>query len=147
MKSAETTVSQYLASLPPERRKVVAAVRSVIKRNLPKGYVEGMDFGMISYAVPLSVFPETYNGRPLAYAALAAQKNYYALHLMGIYGDPAAEASLREAFRKAGKRLDMGKSCVRFRSLEDLPLEVIGTTVAGMPVSRFVQRYRDLRSR
>ena len=110
--SKATTVADYLAELPAERRAVVSAVRDVVVRNLPAGYRETMNWGMISYEVPLETHPDTYNGQPLAYAGLAAQKNHYALYLSPVYSDPAREQWLRDAFAQAGKKLDLGKSCL-----------------------------------
>jgi hypothetical protein len=100
-----------------------------------------MAWGMITYSLPLARYPETYNGQPLLFAALAAQKNYYALYLMCAYMGAERERALRRAFRDAGKRLDMGKSCVRFRSLEDLPLEGIGRLIASCPPEAFIAAY------
>ena len=134
--SKETTPAAYLASLPPERRKVIAAVRNVVKTHLPKGYVETMNWGMLAYEIPLSRYPNTYNKQPLMYVALAAQKNNYALYLTNVYADDALKEKLVAAYKAAGKRLDMGKSCLRFKALEDLPLEVIGEIVAATPVER-----------
>ena len=145
--SKEPTVSQYLASLPADRRKTLAAVRAVIRKNLPKGYKESLGFGMICYSVPLAACPDTYNGRPLCYAALAAQKNHYALYLMTAYGDSAKAKALKSAFEKAGKKLDMGKSCVRFRSLDDLPLDAIGAHIASTPMKAYVDFYRAVMAR
>jgi hypothetical protein len=139
------TVEQYLQELPEDRRAVVSAVRDVVVRNLPAGYRETMNWGMISYEVPLEINPDTYNGQPLAYAGLAAQKNYYALYLTSVYSDPAREQWLRDAFKKAGKKLDMGKSCVRFKKLDDLPLDAIGTLIAGTPPADFITLYETAR--
>ncbi|HEX8391866.1 MAG TPA: DUF1801 domain-containing protein [Longimicrobium sp.] len=139
MQSSAATVEQYLAELPEERRAVVSAVRDVILQNLPEGYAETMAWGMISYGIPLSRFPSTYNGQPLGYAAIAAQKNAYSLYLLGVYGDPALEAELRDAFAAAGKKLDMGKSCVRFKKLDDLPLDAIGRVIAAIPPERMIE--------
>jgi uncharacterized protein YdhG (YjbR/CyaY superfamily) len=144
--SSAATVEEYLQELPPERREVVSAVRDVVLRNLPEGYRESMSFGMIGWGIPLERYPDTYNKQPLGYAALAAQKNYYALYL-GIYQDPQQEADFREAFAKAGKKLDMGKSCVRFRRLDDLPLDVIGRTIAGTPPEELIRQYEASRGR
>jgi hypothetical protein len=146
-RSSAATVEEYLQELPEERRAVVAAVREVILRNLPAGYREGMSWGMISYEVPLERYPNTYNGQPLSYAALAAQKNYYAVYLMTAYGDPERESWFREEYRKAGKKLDMGKSCVRFRRLEDLPLELIGRVIAATPPEAWIAIYEASRRR
>jgi len=132
--SAAKTVAEYLAELPPDRRAVIAAVRSAMAKAMPKGFEEVMNWGMIIWQVPPARCPETYNGQPLAYAGLAAQKNNYALYLMGVYGDRRQEEILREAYAKLGRKADMGKSCVRFGKLEHLPLDVIGKLVAGKSV-------------
>ncbi len=146
-KSSATTVEQYLEELPPERREVIAGVRDVILRNLPEGYREAMHWGMICYQIPLERYPRTYNGEPLCPVALAAQKIHCALYLMAVYADPQQEAWLKEAFQKAGKRLDMGKSCLRFRSLDALPLDVIGQLVARTPPEAYIARYEELQKR
>ena len=143
--SAATTVADYLKSLPKERSAVVSAVRSVIRKHLPKGYVESMNWGMICYEIPLKRYRETYNGQPLALAALAAQKNNYALYLMCVYQDAALLRTLKESFRKAGKKLDMGKSCIRFKSLDGLPLDVIGEFIARVPPDDFIARYEAVK--
>jgi len=145
--SKATTVADYLAELPADRRKAISAVRAVIRKSLPKGYKESIGYGMICYSVPLSTYPDTYNGRPLCYAALAAQKNYCALYLMGCYGDAAQTRALKDAFKKAGKKLDMGKSCVRFKTAADLPLDVIGKTIASTPMKTFIGQYERAKKR
>jgi hypothetical protein len=144
-RSAATSVEQYLRELPEERRAALQVVRRVILRYLPKGYRESMNWGMISYEIPLSRYPETYNKQPLACAALAAQKNYNALYLMGVYADPARARRLREAFREAGKKLDMGKSCIRFRAADELALDAIGEVIASTPVDEFIRAYEASR--
>jgi hypothetical protein len=146
-RSSAPTAEAYLEELPPERREVVSAVREVILRNLPEGYRETMSWGMISYEVPLERYPDTYNERPLSYAALAAQKGHYAVYLTCAYQEPEHEAWLREEFRRAGKKLDLGKSCLRFRRLDDLLLEVIGCSVASTPPDRFIASYEAARAR
>ena len=145
--SRAATVPDYLAGLPADRRKAIAAVRAVIRKNLPKGYKEAMGYGMICYSVPLARYPDTYNGQPLCYAALAAQKRYCALYLMNVYGDAAEARAFKAAFKKAGKKLDMGKSCVRFKTLDDLPLDVIADTNAATPMAKYVAAYRATASR
>lgn len=145
MQIKETTVDEYLAELPEERRAIVSKVRDVVRRNLPKGYRETANWGMIAYDIPLERYPDTYNGKPLCYAGLAAQKNHYALYLMGAYSNPADAAKLREAFRKAGKKMDMGKSCLRFQRAEDLPLEAIGRLIKGTPPDKFIRSYESIR--
>ena len=145
-KSTAETVEEYLAELPEDRRDAIATVRQVILNNLPEGYEETMQYGMIGYVVPLERYPVTYNGQPLAYAALASQKNYMSLYLMNIYSDGEAERWFVDRYHASGKRLDMGKSCVRFRKLEDLPLELIGDTIARTPAAQFIHRYEDSRA-
>ena len=137
-RSAATSVPEYLESLPEERRAVVATVRDVILKNLPKGYQETMNWGMISYEIPLDRHPAAANGQPLIYAALAAQKNHYAVYLLGLYAEGKPPGWFAEEFRKAGKKLDMGKSCVRFRKLDDIPLETIGRAIAGTSVEQLI---------
>lgn len=146
MRSEAQTVEDYLAELPPERRAVLQAVRQVILANLPSGYEEVINWGMITYQVPLETFPHTYNKKPLMYAALASQKHHMSLYLTGIYMDDAARQEFESAYRASGKRFDMGKSCVRFRKLDDLPLELIGQAIARWPVEEFVAAIGRVRS-
>ena len=122
--SKAKTVADYLDEMSNDQRTSIKKVRAVLRKRLPKGYAETMDFGMITYNVPLSRYPDTYNGHPLMYAALAAQKNYCAVYLMGIYGGGTTAKAFKDAFASAGKKLDMGKSCVRFKSVDDLVLEL-----------------------
>ena len=143
--SRAKTVAEYVASLPPDRQRVVKQTRSFVKKHLPKGYKEQIGWGAITYSVPLSVLPDTYNGQPLCYAALAAQKHFYTLYLMGVYGNPAQKTWLAGEFKKRGKKFDMGKSCLHFKSLEDLPLDVIGQVIASIPMDKYVAHYRDTR--
>ncbi|QJR11338.1 hypothetical protein DSM104443_02413 [Usitatibacter rugosus] len=137
--SAAATVSQYLGELPAERRAVVSKVRTLVRKSIPKGYEECMNWGMICWQVPLKRAPDTYNGKPLCYVALAAQKNNYALYLMGPYIDRKQAAALRAARGKSGKKLDMGKSCLRFKALDDLPVEAIGASIASIPVDECIR--------
>ncbi len=134
--SKETTPAAYLASLPVDRRKVIAAVRAVVKKRLPKGYVESMRWGMLSYEIPLARYPNTHNKLPLMYVALAAQKNNYALYLTSAAADKTLMARLAAAYKAKGLKLDMGKGCLRFKSLDELPLDVIGDMVASNSVER-----------
>lgn len=135
-------VTEYLDSLPDEDRKVLSTVRKTIRKNLPKGYEETLYYGKyITYVIPLSRFPKTYNGHPLSYVGLAKQKNYYTLYMMVPYGDPKELARFKEGFAQAGKKLDMGKSCVHFTKIDDLPLDVIGESVARYPVDEYIRRY------
>jgi hypothetical protein len=146
MASSKTqTVEEYLNELAPDRRRALAEVRSVILCNLPEGYEETVQFGMISYVVPVKRFPITYNKQPLTYAALASQKNYMSLYLMNVYGDKETEKWFKEQYTASGKKLDMGKSCVRFKTLEDLPLDLVGQAIARTPVSDYLERYEASR--
>ena len=147
VKSGAATVEAYLAELPAERREAIEAVRRTILANLPDGYEEQMSFGMIGYVVPLSRYPDTYNKEPLALAALASQKRHMAVYLNNVYGDPAMLEWFTAAYAASGKRLDMGKSCVRFKRLADLPLDVIGETVARTSLEEFLAFYESARSK
>lgn len=140
-------VTRYLASLPDDRREALEAVRSVIRANLPEGYVESTGFGMITYEVPLSIYPDTYNEKPLMYAALASQKAHMAVYLSNVYADEALARALRDGFAKAKKKLDMGASCVRFKRLDDLPLDVIATMIAATSMQSFVDAAKRAHSK
>ena len=137
-KSKAATVDEYLAELPEDRRAAIAEVREVVLRNLPAGYVETMSWGMIGYEIPLERYPKTYNGQPLMYAALGSQKNYCAVYLMGVYGDGEQARRFKEEFKRAGKKLDMGKSCVRFRTADDLALDAVGEVIAGTTPEQYI---------
>lgn len=132
MKSEATTVAEYLRELPEEDRKVISAVRKVIRANLPKGIVERMNWGLITYEIPLSRYPKTYNGQPLAYAGLARQKNYFAVYLTGITPE------FRAKYKKTGKKLDAGAGCVRFKKLDDLPLDLIGEWIGSKTLDQCI---------
>ena len=138
MKSNAQTIEDYLKDMPSERRDVISAVRKVILEYLPEGYEEVMNWGMITYEVPLSTYPDTYNKKPLMYTALANQKNHMAVYLCGLYCIPGRKESFKKAFEAAGKKLNMGAACVRFKKLTDLPLDVIGKTIAAVEVESFV---------
>ena len=140
MHSLANTVEAYLSELPEDRRRAIGEVRRTILRNLPEGYEEVMNWGMVTYQVPLERYPDTYNGKPLMYAALASQKRHMALYLSAIYMDATEHARFAQEYRASGKRYDAGKSCVRFRRLEDLPLELIGRSIAAYPVNEFLNR-------
>lgn len=141
--SKAATVEEYLAELPPERREVLSKIRRIIIENLPKGYTETMNWGMISYEIPLESYPDTYNKQPLGYLGLAAQKNKNSLYMLGVYRDEEQEARLREGFLDAGLKMDMGKSCVRFRKAEDIPLDVIGELVASTTPEELIKLYDE----
>jgi len=144
--STAQTVDKYLAEMQLDRRETVVVVRKVVLDHLPAGYMETMQHGMIGYVIPLETYPITYNRQPLVYAALASQKNYVSLYLMNIYGDDEATQWFTEGYKASGKKLDMGKSCVRFRKLEDIPLGLIGEAIARTTVADFIKRYEELRS-
>jgi len=138
MQSTAETVAEYLAGLSQDRRQAIELVRRTILEHLPEGYEEAMNWGMISYQIPLDRYPDTYNGQPLMYAGLASQKNHMAVYLSGIYSSDTAREEFEAAYKATGKRYDVGKSCVRFKKLDDLPLELIGETVASMEVEQLI---------
>jgi uncharacterized protein YdhG (YjbR/CyaY superfamily) len=147
MKSAAKTVEEYLGEIPPDRREAIEKVRETILKNLPEGYQEAMNWGMITYQVPLEVYPDTYNKQPLMYAALANQKNHMAVYLTGIYMDPDLSQDFEESYKKTGKRYDVGKSCVRFKKLDDLPLPLIGESIKAFEMDDFIERTKGLSGR
>lgn len=147
MQSKAATVAQYLAELPEDRRAAISAVRKVILKNLDKDFEEGMQYGSIGYFVPHRIFPPGYHcdpTQPLCYAGLASQKNHMAIYLMCQYGSTSEADWFRTAWAKTGKKLDMGKCCVRFKKLEDIPLEVIGEAIRRVPAKKYVEQYVKL---
>jgi hypothetical protein len=147
MKSNAKSVEEYLKTLRPDRREAINAVRKVILANLPQGYEECMSYGMIGYVVPHSIYPKGYHCDPkipLPYANLGSQKNHVSLHLMSVYGDKETERWFRKTWEKTGKKLDMGKACVRFKRLEDVPLEVVGQLIARTSVANYIARIESL---
>ena len=155
MKSPATTVTSYLAALPADRRAAISALRDVIRANLDAGYEEGMQYGMIGYYVPHRLFPAGYHTdpkQPLPFAALASQKNHMALYLMGVYcgctAGPGGETRdtlwFREAWARTGKKLDMGKACVRFKKLENVALDVVGEAIRRIPAKTYIKRYQEV---
>ncbi len=143
--SAAQSPEAYLAELPAENKQEIAVVRDLVLAHLPAGYEEAMRWGMLSYEIPLSLYPHTYNGQPLNYIGLAAQKQKNSLYLMGVYADPAALQDLLEAYARSGLKADIGKSCLRFRTAQDLPLEKIGELIASMPPEKFIAMYEKSR--
>ena len=139
------TVEEYLSQLPSQRREAVSAIRQLILQNLPDGYQETILFGMISYVIPLDTYPVTYNKQPLSYIALASQKNYISLYLMGIYADDASRQWFLDQYRASGKKLDLGKACLRFKTLDDLPLDLVAQAVARTSVADFIRLYEASR--
>ena len=146
-RKVSSAISSFLANLPAERRREVERVREAVRRYLPAGYEEVISKNMLVYQVPLERYADTYNGHPLWYVALASEKSYLSLHLMSIYGDRALAQRLADGFRAAGKKLDMGKACIRFQTADDLPLDVIGQIVARIPPDRWVQIAQTARRR
>jgi hypothetical protein len=138
VRSDAVTVEGYMAELPDDRREALGAVRQVVLDHLPDGFEETMQYGMISYVVPLERYPDTYNGQPLTLASLANQKRHMAIYLLGVYGDESSRSWLQERWLATGKTLDMGKSCLRFRRLDDLALDVVGEAIARMPLDEFL---------
>src|SRR3977135_1176153 len=136
-----STVTEYLAALPADRRDALNEVRRRINRALPPGYKEGSQFGMIIWFVPLSTYPAGYGGNPkepLTLIAAASQKSYMALHMICFYGQPALREWFTAQYGKSGKKLDMGQGCLRFKTLPELALDVVESTVARLPVKEYV---------
>lgn len=141
MQSAAKTVEQYLAELPEDRRAILSAVRRVILDNLDADYEEGMQYGMIGYYVPHRVYPAGYHcdpRQPLPFGGLASQKNHLSLYLMCLYGSSEHLTWFQTAWAKTGKKLDMGKACVRFKKLDDLPLDVIAEAIRRVPAKDYI---------
>jgi hypothetical protein len=145
--SKAAAVADYLAELPADRRAEIERVRDLINEAMPAGYREGMGYGMIGWVVPLEDYPDTYNKQPLAYAGLAVQKNYNSLYLTCVYGSKERAERLKAAAARAGKKLDMGKSCIRFKSADDLPLDHIREEIASTSPEQFIQFYEEARTR
>lgn len=139
IQSPAPTVSSYLQSLSADRRSEIEIIRDLILRHLPTGYEEGMLYGMIGYYVPFSRYPQTYNGQPLCYVGLASQKNYISLYLTNIYGSTENKTWFETEYKKTGKKLNMGKSCLRFRKAEDIPLDLVGQAIARTSVDEFIK--------
>ena len=146
VRSEAESVDEYLDELEPDRKEAIAAIREVVLRNLPPGYEETMRYGMISYVIPLERYPVTYNKQPLGYAAIASHKSYISLYLMNIYGDAEAETWFSKRYKATGKKLDMGKSCVHFKKLDDVPLELVGEAIARTSADEFIERYETSRA-
>jgi hypothetical protein len=147
MQSKAKTVKEYLAELPADRRAAISAVRKVLRENLDPTFEEGMQYGMIGYYVPHRVFPDGYHcdpKQPLPFACLASQKNYMSLYLGSVYGDEKNAERFKRQWAKTGKRLDMGKSCIRFRKLDDLPLELIAEEAARVTAKAYIAFYTSI---
>ncbi|MBC8279470.1 MAG: DUF1801 domain-containing protein [Chloroflexi bacterium] len=145
--SGQQTVDDYLRSLSQDRKSAISNVRDKILHSLPAGYEETIQHGMISYVIPLETYPVTYNNKPLVFAALASQKNYMTVHLMNIYGNREDEAWFMERYKATGMKINMGKGCVRFKKIDDLPVELIGEAIARTPVDAFIQMYESIKGK
>jgi len=145
MQSSAKTVDAYIASLPEDRRETISRLRALVLENLPDGYEETMNWGMISYEIPLRVYPNTYNKQPLSYIAIASQKNHCSLYLTGLYARPGGEESFRKTWEKSGKKLDMGKSCIRFKTLDELELDLIAETISATTPKDYIRLYEQVR--
>lgn len=144
MQIQASSVEEYIQSIPEDRQEAIKTIRDTMLKHLPPGYKEGTMWGMICYYVPLEVKPDTYNGQPLCYAAIASQKNYISIYLTNVYSDPETEKWFKAEYAKTGKKLDMGKSCLRFKKLEDIPLDLIGKTVAKTSPQEFIEIYEKI---
>ncbi len=148
MQSKAATVAEYLKELPEDRRAAISKLRAVIRKHLPKGFAEQMSYGMIGYVVPHRLYPAGYHcdpKQPLPFAGLASQKNHMAVYLMTVYQDPELQRFLREQFQAHGKKLEMGKGCIRFKKLDDIPLDAVGKAIAWVSVADYIIRYEDAR--
>lgn len=144
MTSKAATVQGYLDELPPDRRAVVSAVLQVMRKNVPNGVVEAMSYGLPGFVVPHSIYPAGYHcdpKQPLPFVGLAAQKNSYSVYLMCLYQEPEFVKWFQDQYRATGKKLDMGKGCVRFRKLEDFPLDLLARTLKKMTLKKFIASY------
>ena len=147
MQSKAKTVDEYLESLSEDRRSQIQIVRKIIIKNLPEGYEEVMNWGMITYQVPLERYPDTYNKQSLMYAALASQKNHMGVYLMGIYSSEELRKDFEEKYRESGKKMDIGKSCVRFKTIENLPLDLIGKAIAAIDVDVLIKMFQKVQKK
>jgi len=146
MQSDATTVEDYLAALPADRREALTAIRDTVNANLDDGFAEGMEYGMVTWGVPLERYPTTYNGKPLAVVSLASQKNHMALYLMCLYADDGLEEWFRQQYVDRGMKLDLGKSCVRFKSLDEVPLDVLADLLRRVTPEQHIARYEASRA-
>ena len=143
----QQSADDYVAALPEDRKLAINMVRDMIRNNLPAGYEETFQQGMNSYVIPLETYPKTYNKLPLMLAGLASQKNYMTVYLMNIYGNRDDEAWFVNRYKATGKKLNMGKSCVRFKTIDDLPIELIGEGIARTPVAAFLEMYESVKGK
>jgi len=147
VQSKASSVNEYLKELSPEQRNIVSTVRRRILDNLPKGYVETMNWGMICYEIPLERYPDTYNGQPLGIAAIASQKRHIGIYLMGCYMVPEQMRKLENAFADMGVKPNMGKSCIRFTKLDKIPLDTILKLIRDFPVDAYIRYYESVKKK
>ncbi|MBN2739218.1 MAG: DUF1801 domain-containing protein [Spirochaetales bacterium] len=147
MKSEVKTVEEYIASLPEDRKEAIIRLRDRVKNNLPKGFSEEMNYGMIGYVVPLSLYPKGYLGnkqQPLPFINIASQKNFIAIYHMGIYADPKLMHWFTDKYETSySRKPDMGKSCIRFKKIEHIPFELIGELCTKISVEQWIQAYEN----
>lgn len=141
------TVQQWLASVPADRKAAIDRVRAAVNEHLPHGYEETVDWGLLAWVVPFTTLPDTHNGHPLLLAALGAHTKRMTIYLMTVYGDTARRKAFQAAYKQAGKKLDMGGCCVHFKTLDDLPLDVVGDTIASVSVDQYVAHYAASRAK
>jgi uncharacterized protein YdhG (YjbR/CyaY superfamily) len=150
MATTPTTPEEYIAGLPEERRQIISDIRKTLRKNLPSGFKECIAYGMIGYVVPLSLYPPGYHcdpTLPLGFISLASTKGHIALHHMGIYSGELADWFKKEWAKTTGKKLDMGKACIRFKKPEDVPLELIGKLAAKMTPQDWIEKYESVLGR
>jgi len=145
VQSKAKSVAQYLKELPDNHQEAIAVIRELILDNLPNGYVESMNWGMISYEIPLEIYPDTYNKQPLGIVALASQKNHMAIYMMGCYMVPNQQEKLLKAYKEMGVKPNMGKSCIRFTKLEKIPLDTIVELIRDFPVDEYIKQYESVK--
>lgn len=143
--SLAKTVTKYIDELPVERKLIVKKLRSAIRKNLSSGYKEVMEFGMICYVIPLTKYPNTYNKKPLVYCALASQKQYVSLYLSCVYVDKKTRIEFEDSYRKSGKKLNAGASCIRFKNMQEIPFDVVNKAIRKFSVKQFIDIYEKSR--
>lgn len=147
VQSKAASVNEYLKELPDDRREIVSIVRSRILENLPEGYVETMNWGMICFEIPLETYPDTYNGQPLGIASIASQKNHIGIYMMGCYMVPEQMSKLEKAFAEMKVKPNMGKSCIRFTKLDKIPLDTIVELIRDFPVDAYIRHYESVKKK
>jgi hypothetical protein len=141
------TVAEFLAALPAGKREVAEAVIGLVRKNIPRGYEEEMALGFVTWSVPLSVYPDTYNKQALWYVAFNTTKTGLSLYLMSVYGSKEREAAFKAAYKKAGKKLDMGRACLRFKTTDDLVIPAVKAAIKSMPMKKYIEEHRESRKK